>query len=195
MKYLSIDIETTGLDPESCQILEVAAILDDLKNPLPLERLPIFQQYLRYPVIIGQPFALSMHSEILKRLASKDQEEACGTECDPEVLVFRFRRWLEAQGIDLKQSLTPAGKNFGSFDLQFLKRLPEWGCSQYGVRLKHRSLDPSILYFDPEIDDQLPDSLTCMQRAGIEGPVAHTAVEDALVVVRLIRHKLLREEM
>jgi DNA polymerase III epsilon subunit-like protein len=30
-----------------------------------------------------------------------------------------------------------------------------------------------------------------MERAGISGEVAHTALEDALVVVKLIRHKML----
>ena len=36
-------------------------------------------------------------------------------------------------------------------------------------------------------DDKLPNSKTCYERAGIGGKVAHTALEDALAVVQLIR--------
>jgi DNA polymerase III epsilon subunit-like protein len=49
------------------------------------------------------------------------------------------------------------------------------------------------LYFDLENDDSLPDMKTCMQRAGIDGEVAHTAMEDALVVVKLLRNKFFKE--
>lgn len=37
MKYLSIDIETTGLKPEDSDIVEFAAIYEDTENPLPFE--------------------------------------------------------------------------------------------------------------------------------------------------------------
>jgi len=57
------------------------------------------------------------------------------------------------------------------------------------VRFRHRVLDPASLYFDPKIDAALPDMKTCMERAGIEGEVAHTAVHDAKVVIDLLRRK------
>ena len=51
--------------------------------------------------------------------------------------------------------------------------------------------ETAALYWQPEIDGaQLPDTKTCMERAGINGEVAHTAVEDAQVVVRLIRQAI-----
>ena len=37
MLYCSIDIETTGLDPETCDIIQFAAVLDNLADPQPLE--------------------------------------------------------------------------------------------------------------------------------------------------------------
>ena len=42
MKYISIDIETTGLDPENCQILSIGAVIEDTLNQLPFEELPTF---------------------------------------------------------------------------------------------------------------------------------------------------------
>lgn len=34
MKYVSIDLETTGLDFECCEILELGAVLDDISLPI-----------------------------------------------------------------------------------------------------------------------------------------------------------------
>jgi DNA polymerase III epsilon subunit-like protein len=34
-----------------------------------------------------------------------------------------------------------------------------------------------------------------MVRAGLEGEVAHTALEDAVLVVKLLRHKLLNKDV
>ena len=42
-------------------------------------------------------------------------------------------------------------------------------------------------------DERLPDSKTCYERAGLDDKVAHTAVEDALAVVRLVRMGIKRE--
>ena len=78
-------------------------------------------------------------------------------------------------------AFTPAGKNFASFDRQFLKRLPKF---EQVVKLSHRTLDPALLFWLAG-DEKLPDSKTCYERAGMNPKVAHTALEDALAVVRL----------
>jgi DNA polymerase III alpha subunit (gram-positive type) len=84
-----------------------------------------------------------------------------------------------------------AGKNVASFDLQFLKtKITKW----WPISFCQRTIDPAILYWDAKRDQQLPDMKTCMERARIKGEVAHTALEDALVVVKLLRHKLLRQK-
>ena len=44
MQYVSIDLETTGLDPARCQILEVGAIYDD--GIRYVDDLPIFHKYI-----------------------------------------------------------------------------------------------------------------------------------------------------
>jgi oligoribonuclease (3'-5' exoribonuclease) len=42
MKYISVDIETTGLDPEKNKIISVAAIIEDTENKLPFDQCPKF---------------------------------------------------------------------------------------------------------------------------------------------------------
>ena len=78
-------------------------------------------------------------------------------------------------------------KNVASFDLPFLKaKIKDWGSVSWLARV----LDPAVLYLDVAKDRSIPDMKTCMERAGLEGEVPHTALEDALIVLKLIRHKL-----
>jgi len=90
--------------------------------------------------------------------------------------MFRECGWLVNEN-----KITPAGKNFASFDRSFLKLC---GFDKF---FHHRTLDPAPLFWRPE-DEKLPDSKTCMERAGLDGSVAHTAVADAVAVVRMIRY-------
>ena len=81
--------------------------------------------------------------------------------------------------------MTVAGKNYSSFDDKFLSRLSGW---EDWVRLHRRVLDPGSLYFDPTIDDQLPNLAECKRRANLSENVSHTALEDAWDVCQLIRN-------
>jgi hypothetical protein len=61
--------------------------------------------------------------------------------------------------------------------------------------MNHRTIDPANLFWDPLIDRGLPNTKTCMERAGLDGEVAHTAVEDARVVCKLIRRAFREHRM
>jgi oligoribonuclease len=177
MSYVSIDIETTGLDPETCQILEIGAVYDDWTKPI--DQLPKYHRLVVHKEYRGGAYALALNANLLKQLSG--QREAWFL--DPDQVADDFAAWLKGCGWDGETGLTPAGKNFASFDRQFLKRLPRF---EQVVRLHHRTLDPAVLFWQPE-DEKLPDSKTCYERAGLNSKVAHTAVEDALAVVRLVR--------
>jgi oligoribonuclease len=179
MPYLSIDIETTGLDPDWCQILEIGAVWDNWT--LPMEDLPTYRRLVVHDEYRGQPFALAMNAALLRELAGEPKPWFL----HEDEVAIDFATWLKtACGWDGETALTPAGKNFSSFDRNFLKRLPRF---EKVVRLHHRSPDPANFFWRPLEDDKLPDTKTCYERAGMDGKVAHTAVEDALGVVRLIR--------
>jgi len=201
MRYLSIDIETTGLSPENCDIIQFAAVLDDLKNPKPLAELPKFEAIIlkRYGYQ-GHPFALSMHSNLFKKIdiAIKKNLEICPTTGVRFLQICELPQALElfllSNGFDQnhgKMYVNVAGKNIGQFDLPFLNaKIKDWG----SIKFLSRVIDPAILYFDIQKDISLPDMKTCLERAGLAEEVAHTALEDALVVVKLLRKKLLEEK-
>jgi len=66
MKYLSIDIETTGLDSENNQILSVGVIVEDTEKKLPFEELPKFHCAIVHNDIRGSLFALNMNKELIE---------------------------------------------------------------------------------------------------------------------------------
>lgn len=198
MIYCSIDIETTGLDPQNSDILQFAAVLDDLCDPKPIEKLPKFNCIFVKKSYQGSPFALSMHPHIFRMIDSaiKKGLEYCSENeiryMDINDFPFAFENWLCSNGLrpndkNGKLYVSVAGKNAASFDLPFLKsKIENWGNLQFLQRV----IDPAILYFDLKEDDVLPDMKKCMERAGILGEVTHNALEDAFVVVKLLRHKM-----
>lgn len=173
MLYVSIDVETTGLDPETCQVIEFAAVLADTTGHV----YDTFHRYVLHEHYHGEPYALSMHAGIFRILADKGASlQAWGHNIGVE-----FALWLRQH---VEGRVFAAGKNFGAFDLQFLKKMPG-----FAGLFHHRTLDPTMLYFDPVNDEQLPDLQTCKTRAGILTEVAHTAMEDAMDVVAVLTHK------
>lgn len=194
MQYVSIDIETTGLNPDCCDIIEFAAVIDDLQNPEPIEKLPTFQTFFVQPTYTGQPHALSMHQKTFAKISQAIRQN--NFECREtderfmslQDLPIAFYNFLTKDKYPAKKiMINVAGKNAASFDLPFLtKKITNWG----DISFSQRVIDPAILYYQLG-DERLPNSKECMIRAGLQGEVAHTALEDALMVVKLIRHKLL----
>jgi DNA polymerase III epsilon subunit-like protein len=79
MKYISIDIETTGLDPETCQILSIGAVIEDTLNPIPFEDLPKFHGVIKRENVSGSLFALNMNRDLIETIVqysgAQDQDE------------------------------------------------------------------------------------------------------------------------
>jgi oligoribonuclease len=146
----------------------------------PIHELPVYHRLVYHKEYRGSAYALAMNANLLRHLSGEREPWWR----DPDQVADDFAAWLrDACGWDGKTALAPAGKNFASFDRQFLRRLPRF---EQVMRLSHRTIDPAILFLRPD-DEKLPDSKTCYERAGLDSKVAHTAVEDALAVVRLIR--------
>jgi DNA polymerase III epsilon subunit-like protein len=126
MKYISLDVETTGLDPERCQILSIGAIIEDTKNPLPFDDIPKFHCAILHNEITGSPFAINMNRKIVEGISSyqnaKDQgykdfiEHSRGMKFFPqEEVVKEFYYFLYDNGLvreeDLNKSNYFEGRN------------------------------------------------------------------------------------
>ncbi len=183
--YVSLDLETTGLDHSWCQILEIGAIWDNWTSPI--SELKRFHCYVVHDRYQGEPFALAMNVEILRRIANKDKpENAAFKFYSPEEAMRSLWMFVRSQVTwDTKNppKIVMAGKNYASFDDRFLEKLPGYN----DVKQFHRRIDPGMLYWNPRTDVKPPDTKTCLQRAGIDTEVQHDAIADATDVIRLIR--------
>lgn len=199
MKFVSVDIETTGLDvtAKDSMILSVGMIVDDLENPLPYEELPKIHVMVDVTkeVIRGDIVAINMNAALLARIHKlssdgfvlRDLEDTnCEEHLAPyqragDTLMMFLRKHFNGERI------TFAGKNLAGFDIPFIKAT--WPLLFEMVPCSHSVLDPAILYMLPS-DKKVPSLSLCKERAGFaDTEVAHDALADAWDVCRLLRHK------
>lgn len=179
MKYVSLDIETTGLNAETDDIIEIGAIVEDTGLKLDKDKCPSFHLYIDKDVYSGNLYALAMNGKIFQKIVDLKKQKS-PTVVVKEEVIPKFKQFLTDNGIE---KMIPAGKNFGSFDLQFIKRLP--GFDQ--IRTHHRTLDPAMLYLNFKEDLEPLDLATCKKRADLNGVVNHEALDDAWDVIQLLR--------
>ena len=104
MPYVSIDIETTGLDPEHCQTLEVGAVIDDWKSPI--DQLPRFRRVLTYETVSGNPYAMALNANLLKFMANAPKDP-------PQPAHEAVATWAEKCGITAERQ-TPLTAMIGT---------------------------------------------------------------------------------
>lgn len=180
MRYVSIDIETTGLDPDKHCVIELAAVIEDTDDEIPIESLPTFQMFVHHETLVCDPDTVLLHGDLWKIMKESETYS-------PSLVLIEFRQWLmdndfpqDGQG---KIHFIAAGKNFGVFDWQFLRRLP----SSDDIKPSHRALDPTMLFIR-KTDSRPPDLLKCARRAGLGiEAIKHRALDDAKLVVQCIR--------
>lgn len=187
MKYVAIDLETTGLDPIRDQILQFGAVIGDT-GKLDTEDWPGFEMNMKLSRVEGDPVALAMNAGILKEIS-----DSVNT-VDADTLAVSFRDWLKDSGFPVKnprigdgilESVIAAGKNFGSFDLQFIKQWWNYSLLRL-VPFKHRILDVGSMWSQAD-DVVIPDLEECKRRAGVKGRVSHRALDDAHDVVACVQ--------
>ena len=82
MIYISIDVETTGLNPETCQLLSFGAIVEDTKKKLPYEEIPKFHCAIlrgERDIIQGELYAMNLNRDLIEKITyystAQDQDE------------------------------------------------------------------------------------------------------------------------
>lgn len=213
MIYVSIDIETSGLDHEKNCILSIGAIIEDTEKKLPYEECPKFNAVILQREIVGSPRALTMNKGLIAMIGEYlegNDETRFNMDTilnysfyEKEDVVKEFFKFLVSNDViniewtndwkdgkvDINSNTRPvtinvAGKNFGTFDKLFLQQLPWW---QKLIRTRQRVLDPAILCVDWKNDKSLPSLTTCKERTNISGEVTHDALEDAWDVIEVLR--------
>ena len=182
MKYVSIDIETTGLAFNS-QILQIGLAIEDTNNIRPIKELPTKTIWINHDKLTVEAGALKLHSmtgfwEKYFKASKTNYHEVV------ESILLFLTHYKSGELVDGIYKFNVAGKNYNSFDRVFLEKLTNWTNTLYARR---RALDPAMMYIDWFRDLKLPNQDLCLKRAGIDETVSHDALEDAIQVVKLLR--------
>ena len=188
MRFVSIDLETTGGDPWVHEIIEFAAIIYDTRYPQTQADAPQFRVLFQPTFAHAQPAALRMNQALIEELRAPDFDTIV---LPLNELADRFAAFLLQHGFVRHERgrirVQAAGKNFDKFDRIFLERLPSF---RQTISFYRAALDPGLLYWNPTKDKQwIPNMVACKKRAGFDDlAVAHRALDDAWDVVRLIQY-------
>lgn len=178
MKYLSIDLEATGLG-ENCQIIEFAMIPFDtqfrrLEEPLARScyvHCPSFEDLK--PTL--DPWVREHNEKIIRKAHSEG------------LMLTEFKEWLksylespEVRNYFGTQKIVLFGKSMNAIDLPFMNRDLGWEFMR--KYFHHRILDLSSFGYGMVDLGNLPQGMdsgtNLMNHLGM-GAVAHTALEDA----------------
>lgn len=195
MNFISIDIETTSLDPNMGQILQigaVAVISDDFGRSV--TDFPYFNAPIHHERLYGDVEAIRINAKLIEKIAKAPKGQFFG----PMDTAETFARWLDLFRPFFKSGkIVAAGKNFAGFDLQWLRRFGNENLQDIAGKFHHRCIDPAMLYVEP-CDDVPPSLHTCMQRYTGDvniAPPTHDALADARAVAELIRYAQVRAEV
>lgn len=217
MKYLSIDIESTGLNPEKHQILSIGVVVEDTNDLNPIEELPTFHCAVLHNEIKGQPYALNMNRELISKIVEYQTSKDKNAVEDKYNMLFRKEEdvvkslWefliendfmdinvLEQPYVELKD-----GKMFPMITNKTPVTHVTVAGKNFGTfdklfienlprwkqlfKIRQRIIDPAVLFVDWKNHESLPNLSTCKQIAGFEKNVTHNADEDAKDIIRLLR--------
>ena len=178
MKYLSIDLEATGLG-ENCQIIEFAMIPFDTQFKR-LEDSLARSVYIHCPSFEDlkpslDPWVREHNEKIIRKAHSEG------------LMLSEFKEWLknylespEVRNYFQSQKIVLFGKSMNAIDLPFMNRDLGWEFMRRYFH--HRILDLSSVGYSMVDMGHLPQGMdsgtNLMNHLGM-GAVAHTALEDA----------------
>jgi oligoribonuclease (3'-5' exoribonuclease) len=109
MIYVSIDIETSGLDHQKHKVLSIGAIIEDTEKKLPYEECPKFNAIILQNEIIGSPRAITMNKGIIAMIGEYlEGSDEVRSNMDTilnysfyneDEVVKQFYYWLETNGL------------------------------------------------------------------------------------------------
>lgn len=197
MKFVVIDIETTGVDSEKNQIIEIGALIEDTEKKLPIEELPRFKAIIKHDSYVGSSVAINMNNRIFSLLSQaeiiRNSTEKSAFESKYNIITIsqaigEFRYFIKQYYFDglNPEPINIAGKNFPVFDKLFLDKAEFW---DKNFKYERRFIDPAMFYVDWSKDRRLPSLDECLKRAGIERQVTHDAIEDCIDTLLCLRAK------
>jgi len=190
--YISLDLETTGLDTDRSEILELGAVLDD--GICTIDSLQAINHIINLKEIeYAEPKAIQMNARLFQAMVD---HRGVSVEVAFTDLIRLFKEasvkamaWDANNGQKPRQWVTIAGKNAAVFDVPLMRsflRRHSFELKQLFQYIHFMVLDVGSLYY---ADFGRIPSLTEISALLGREKVAHKAAEDALDVVYAVRAK------
>jgi hypothetical protein len=209
--YIAIDLETTGLDTEKSQILQIGWVIDDGVSPrkeLQTGSILIQNDSITY----GENYAIGMNAWIFQELMKKPADRKYPTRL-PQAGILELMIAIDkaaklahdfdvATGVKRPSKKTQiAGKNAGNFDWPIIMNtLKNFASGTYSMEheanqsaiaktgsVDHRFIDCGAVYFD--VFGKNPSFNDINTLIG-NTEISHDALDDAMDVVIALRNKL-----
>lgn len=178
-KIAAFDVESTGLEEDTCQLLEIAIILmdeDDMTTPV--KELPSFQTLIYHDLYQGEATALAMNKSILKSLDNgngKSEHQALNAVMD----------FMYAHVEDRKPH--PLGFNVGQLDRNMLRLLYK----KFGVYpsypFHHQAIELGSLLMGPFGSNIPVRSIDAIRVVLGKKKHDHRAMTDCVDAIKLYR--------
>lgn len=184
MKYLSIDLEATGLE-ENCLIIEFAAIPVDASSKEIISELK-YETYIQCPNLETlkpdlNEWVIENNSELIHKAHTTGiQLGQFKTELENYLTSKEIKEFFDDEKIVL------LGKSLNAIDLPFLNRDLGWDFMR--KHFSHRQMDlSSVVYYaiDSKILPKICESGSELMKYFDMGEVAHTALADAINTAEL----------
>lgn len=175
MKYISIDIKTTGANPETCQIIEFSAVLDDLSKKWNIKDMPKVCFCIYHNSIHGELDYLISNKNILEKIKNTKSKDRITIEMLPKL----FIDWAYANGFSFNEKITLAGNGLGSDAFLFLRKIKSWNFELFNKKI----LDPSVFWLNPETDKEIPNLDLCLNRIKVKDNISSDTLENACSIV------------
>ena len=186
--YVSIDVETTGLDTDKFQILQLGAVAwtnDDINECLTFEmnldptRGEPRGNYGRS--IVGDPYALALNGWLLKEIA--DGKGACHSTVRDEFGQFLHQFNTRAGVVQGGGYIWAVGQNFGAFDWPFLKNIPGFQKKLFS----HRFTEVGTFMADRDGPHSGTEDFTRIaEKYNIQGEVHHALFDAKCTLAKLM---------
>jgi oligoribonuclease (3'-5' exoribonuclease) len=192
--YISVDLETTGVNLEKSEILEIGAVYDDGVSAI--ESLTKMEFIIQLDVIThAEPYAVNMNARLFKAMARREGVSLM-LAFDSITELFRqgaiaAAEWDQANKFNPRNKIYIAGKNAASFDIPILKsflKRHEYPSKVLFDSIHYQVLDVGSMYY-AEFGGRIPSLSEISARAG-RAEVTHKALDDAMDVVYATRAKM-----
>lgn len=201
--YVSGDIETTGLNTTTADVLELAFVYDNGIPGVNLYTLPFFHCYINHDSFDdAEPYALHMNANYFTEWVKNKNRDSKYLWLTPEQAVNKLNEFLRKSrdsaiaAWDMPQGweknlnkIQAAGKNFAGFDRPLLKefftRYSETGAEELMKNIDYKVIDLGAKF--DELFGYVP-GLDAINKMTGRKPVSHSAYEDAIDVIAARRY-------